>query len=103
MINLEFYYRKRFRILIFDFSDNMGKKIREIFGKSRVAIFFSNDLYESGGLKNNFMQTTGTEIAIQQGNRKLVAVVARSIFSNQNNISGSDRFLKFKCRKITHC
>ena len=59
----------------------------------------------SGCSKTRLAKAAGAEVAAQQRNEKWQAAVARSTFSSQNaqKYPGSDRFLKFRCRKIAHC
>ena len=53
----------------------------------------------SAGSKSNLVKAAGAEVAVELGNEKLHAVVARSTFSSQNvqNTSWADRFLKLQC------
>ena len=50
------------------------------------------------GQKSNLGQAAGAEVAVELGNEKLHAVVARSTFSSQNvqSTSGSEHFLKLR-------
>ena len=56
----------------------------------------------SGESKSRLAKAAGAESCGQRRNEKLHAVVARSTFSSENvqNMSASDHFLKFRCRKI---
>ena len=56
----------------------------------------------SGESKSRLVKAAGAESCGQRRNQKLHAAVARSTFSSENvqNMSGSDRFLKLRCRKI---
>ena len=56
----------------------------------------------SGESKSRLVKAAGAESCGQRRNKKLHAAVARSTFSSQNvqNMSGSDHFLKLRCRKI---
>ena len=51
------------------------------------------------GSKSNLGKAAGAEVAVELGNEKLHAAVARSTFSSENvqNMSGSDHFLKLRC------
>ena len=55
-----------------------------------------------GESKSRLVKAAGAESCGQRRNQKLHAVVARSTFSSQNvqSTSGSEHFLKFRCRKI---
>ena len=55
------------------------------------------------GSKSNLGKAAGAEVAVELGNEKLHAAVARSTFSSQNvqNTACSDHFLKLRCGKIT--
>ena len=54
------------------------------------------------GSKINLVKAAGAEVAVELGNEKLHAAVARSTFSSQNvqNTSWADHFLKLRCGKI---
>ena len=56
----------------------------------------------SGQSKSRPVNAAGAEVGAQQRNQKLYAAVAKSTFGSENvqNTSGSERFLKFGCRKI---
>ena len=56
----------------------------------------------SAGSKSNLVKAAGAEVAVELGNEKLRAAVARSTFSSQNvqNTACSDHFLKLRCGKI---
>ena len=56
----------------------------------------------SSGSKSNLVKAAGAEVAVELGNEKLRAAVARSTFSSQNvqNTACSDHFLKLRCGKI---
>ena len=56
----------------------------------------------SGESKSRLVKAAGAEVCRQIRNQKFHAAVARSTFPSQNvqNTSGSDHFLKFRCRKI---
>ena len=56
----------------------------------------------SAGSKSNLVKAAGAEVAVELGNEKLRAAVARSAFSSQNvqNTACSDHFLKLRCGKI---
>ena len=52
----------------------------------------------SAGSKSNLVKAAGAEVAVELGNEKLHAAVARSTFSSQNvqNTACSDHFLKLR-------
>ena len=56
----------------------------------------------SGESKSRLVQAAGAESCGQRRNQELQVAVARSTFSSENvqNTSGSEHFLKFRCRKI---
>ena len=56
----------------------------------------------SGESKSRLAKAAGAEVALQRTQEKLHAAVARSTFSSQNakKLTGSDHFLKLRCRKI---
>ena len=56
----------------------------------------------SAGSKSNLVKAAGAEVAVELGNEKFHAAVARSTFQSQNvqRTACSDHFLKFRCRKI---
>ena len=56
----------------------------------------------SAGSKSNLVKAAGAEVAVELGNEKLHAAVARSTCSSQNvqNTACSDHFLKLRCGKI---
>ena len=56
----------------------------------------------SGESKSRLAKAAGAESCGQRRNQKLHAAVARSTFSSENvqNMSGSEHFLKLRCRKI---
>ena len=56
----------------------------------------------SAGSKSNLVKAAGAEVAVELGNEKLRAAVARSTFSSQNvqDTACSDHFLKLRCGKI---
>ena len=58
----------------------------------------------SGQSKSTPVKAAGAKVGAQQRNQKLHAAVARNIFASENvqNMSGSEHFLKFGCRKIAH-
>ena len=53
----------------------------------------------SAASKNNLVKAAGAEVAVELGNEKLHAAVARSTFQSQNvkKLTGSDHFLKLRC------
>ena len=59
----------------------------------------------SGRSKSRLAKAAGAEPAGQMRDEKLQAVVARSTFPSQNvqNTSGSEHFLKLRCRKSAQC
>ena len=54
------------------------------------------------GSKSNLGKAAGAEVAVELGNEKLHAAVARSTFPSQNRkkLTVSDHFLKLRCGKI---
>ena len=55
----------------------------------------------SGQSKSRPVKAAGAEVAAQRRNKKLHAAVAKSAFWSENvqNMSASEHFLKFRCRK----
>ena len=74
-------------------------QVSEKVGKSIHCVFPM--IYGSGGSKSNLAKAAGAEPAGQMRDEKVHAVVARSIFPNQNvlNTPCSDHFWKLRCRK----
>ena len=56
----------------------------------------------SGQSKSRPVKAAGAEVGAEQRNQKVHAAVARSTFASLNaqKTSCSERFLKFRCRKI---
>ena len=54
----------------------------------------------SGESKSRLVKAAGAESCGQRRNQKLQAAVARRAFSSQNELTVSEHFLKFRCRKI---
>ena len=52
----------------------------------------------SAGSKSNLVKAAGAEVAVELGNEKWHAAVARSAFQSQNvkKLTGSDHFLKLR-------
>ena len=77
--------------------DSPAPNVREV---AKCCVF--SMIRVSGESKSRLVKAAGAESCGQRRNQKLHAAVARSTFPNENvqNMSGSDRFLKLRCRKI---
>ena len=77
--------------------DTSAPNVREV---AKCCVF--SMIRASGQSKSRPVKAAGAEVGVLRRNQKLHAAVAKRAFWSQNvqNTSGSEHFLKFRCRKI---